>query len=99
MLLTGSGDEFCGLLPTLLQTVAYHPPAVGLPTFPAVCLLIVCMDVSCLPLPPSSALSTFLPLCCVLVFSSLFIVQFCGGGVSLPRGYAGLSRGGWGNTT
>jgi hypothetical protein len=31
MLLTGSGDELCGLLPALCQAVAYHPSIVGLP--------------------------------------------------------------------
>jgi hypothetical protein len=34
MLLTGSGDEVCGLLPALLQAVAYHLPAVGFSAFP-----------------------------------------------------------------
>jgi hypothetical protein len=34
MLLTGSGDDLCGLLPALFQAVAYHPPAVSSPAFP-----------------------------------------------------------------
>jgi hypothetical protein len=41
VLLTGSGDDFCGLLPALLQAVAYHLTAVGIPAFLAFCLLIV----------------------------------------------------------
>jgi hypothetical protein len=46
------------------------------------------------PPPFSGVLSASHPLCCVLVFSSLFIQFFCEGGVvSLPRGYAGLSQG------
>jgi hypothetical protein len=35
MLLTGSGDELCGLLPALFQAVAYHWPAVCPSVFPA----------------------------------------------------------------
>jgi hypothetical protein len=34
MLLTGSGNELCDPLPALLQGVAYHAPALGLPAFP-----------------------------------------------------------------
>jgi hypothetical protein len=34
MLLTGSGDEFCGLLSALFQAIAYHPPSVGPSAFP-----------------------------------------------------------------
>jgi hypothetical protein len=35
MLLTGSGDELCGLLPALFQAVAYHLPTVSPFAFPA----------------------------------------------------------------
>jgi hypothetical protein len=34
VLLTGSGDDLCDLLPALLQGVAYRPPALLLPVFP-----------------------------------------------------------------
>jgi hypothetical protein len=79
VLLTGS-DELCGLLPALLQVLAYHPPTVGLPAFPAICLLIVHMEISSLPLSPSLVYFQHShPLCWVLIFSSLFIVQFFGG--------------------
>jgi hypothetical protein len=87
VLLTGSGDELCGLLLALLQAVAYHLPAVGLPTFPTFCLLIVHAEISSLPLPPF--LMHFQhshPFFCVLIFSLFFITQlfFCGV-FSLPR--------------
>jgi hypothetical protein len=72
VLLTGSGDEFWGLY------LLYFRQSVFLPFQPFVA-----------PPPFSSVLSAFQhsrPLCCVLVFSSLFIahVFFCGG-FSLPR--------------
>jgi hypothetical protein len=93
VLLTGSGDELCGLLPALLQTVAYHPPAVSPPAFPAICLLIVCVEISSLPHPPSpvSALFVFLPpLLCAsfqfIVYCTVFCFCWGGWGVSLPRG-------------
>jgi hypothetical protein len=35
MLLTGSGDELCGPLPTLFQAAAYHLPTVSPSAFPA----------------------------------------------------------------
>jgi hypothetical protein len=77
VLLTGSGDKLCGPLPALLQAVAYHLPAVGLPAFPAICLLKVQVEISSLPIPPSLVLfQCSCPFCCVLVFSLLFIVQF-----------------------
>jgi hypothetical protein len=76
MLLTGSGDEFCGLLSALFQALAYHPPTVGPSAFlvfvyskfaqrsaPCHCPLLWCAQST----PPS--------LLCVL-FSSLFIIQF-----------------------
>jgi hypothetical protein len=50
------------------------------------------------PPPSSGAFTAPCPLCCVLVFSSLFIVQFCFffcwvGGSVCPGGYVGLSQG------
>jgi hypothetical protein len=42
-------------------------------------------------LPFSSALSATLSLCCVLVFRSLFIVQFCFSFAGRAGGYASLS--------
>jgi hypothetical protein len=96
MLLTGSGDEFWGSLPALLQVVAYHLPAVSSPTFPAICLLIVCVEISSLPSPLLGVLS---PHSCVLVFSSLFIIQFfCCGGQSSQGAMLIYPRTGWGNT-
>jgi hypothetical protein len=93
MLLINPGDEPYGLPPALLQAIAYFPPPVSLPAFPDICLLIICPKISSLPLPTSWVpFLGFSPLCCVLVFSSLFIVQFFHfflqgvGGVSLSRG-------------
>jgi hypothetical protein len=88
MLLSGSGDELCGLLPALFQTVAYYWPAVIPYAFLA--LFTESLSGDHLLVPPlfSSALSATLPLGCVLVFRSLFIVHFfffCRG-ISLPRG-------------
>jgi hypothetical protein len=101
MLLNGSGDELSELLSALFLAVVYHPPAVGPPAFPTfVYWKFVWRWVPC-----SSPLlwCTFvtLPLLCVLVFISWFVqffFVFCfffflHGGVSLPRGYAGLSQG------
>jgi hypothetical protein len=51
VLFIGPGDEPCGPPPALLQAVAYHPPAVGPPAFPVVCLLIIPAEISSLPLP------------------------------------------------
>jgi hypothetical protein len=97
VLLTGSGDGLCGPLPALLQAVAYHPPTVHVPAFPAICLLIVHLEISFLFFPPSLVRfqCTYRhPFHCVLVFSSLFIVQdFFGGGAVWPGGCTGLSQG------
>jgi hypothetical protein len=66
----------------------------------SLCLLKVHVEISSLLLPTSpDALSATQSLCYVLVFSSLFIVQFfvlgffcgAGGGSVCPGGYAGLS--------
>jgi hypothetical protein len=88
VLLTGLGDDLCGLLPPLLQAVAYHPPTVDLPAFPVVCLLVVHVEISSLSFPASLVLFwSSCPFCFVLVFSLLFIIQFFFyRGVSLPRG-------------
>jgi hypothetical protein len=71
--------------------VVYQPPTVGLPALPAICLLIVALEISSFPLPPSLVcFQCSCPLCCLLVFSLLFIVQFCFflfcRGICLPRG-------------
>jgi hypothetical protein len=52
VLLIGSEDEHCGSLPAQLQAATYHSPTVGFPDFPVICLLIACVEISCLPLPP-----------------------------------------------
>jgi hypothetical protein len=73
----------------LLQAVAYHLSAVGLPAFPAICLLIVHAEISSFTLPISLVhFQCSCSLCFVLVFSSLFIVQvlFYWWGVSLLTG-------------
>jgi hypothetical protein len=103
VLLTGSRDELCGLPSALFQAVAYHQPAVSPPAFPAICLLIVHVEISSLPLLPLLCIQCSRPLCCVLVFSSLFIVQFCFFvcmcvGSVCPGGYTGLSQGWLGDT-
>jgi hypothetical protein len=101
VLLTGSGDELCGLLSVLLQAVAYHPPTVSLHALPAICLLIVCAEISSLPLPHSPVhFEHFCPLCYVLVFSLLFVAQFCfvGEGQSAQGVMLVYPRDDWGNT-
>jgi hypothetical protein len=74
-----------GLSPTSCQ----HPAC------PAICLLIVHLEISSLPSPPSLAhFQHSHPLCCVLVFSSLFLFRcFFGGGSVCPGDYTGLSQG------
>jgi hypothetical protein len=76
VLLTGSGDELCGPLPALFQTVAYHPPTVSPPAFPALVYWKFMQISAPCPLSFSGVLSASCPLCCVLVFSSLLIVLF-----------------------
>jgi hypothetical protein len=98
MLLTGSGDEFCGPLPALFQAVAYHLPGVSPSAFPAICLLKVCLEISSLFLPLlQCAYSTPPPLLCVSFSSLFFFVLFCfvcRAGRSVCTGlYAGLSQG------
>jgi hypothetical protein len=81
MLLTGSGDEFCGLLPALFQAMAYHPPAFSPSAFPA----FVYWKFTRRSAPSSSPLlwcpfSNSIPLLCVsfqfLVYCSVVVV-FC----------------------
>jgi hypothetical protein len=83
MLLIGSGDEFCGLLPALFQAVAYHWPAVG----PSAFLAFVYWKLLASPLFSSVLSGTPSWKLCVsfqfLVYCSVF---FYGEGVSLPRG-------------
>jgi hypothetical protein len=78
ILLSGLGDEPCGLLPTLFQAVVYHSPAIGPPAFPAICLLIVCWEISSLLIWCPFSNST--PLLCVsfqfLVYCSVLFF-FC----------------------
>jgi hypothetical protein len=93
MLLTGSGDELCGMLSAQFQAVAYHPPTVGPSGFP-VFVYWKFMEISSLPSPPSRvhsehptpcAVCSFSVLC--LLFSFLFFwVFFARQWVSLPRG-------------
>jgi hypothetical protein len=101
MLLTGSGDEFCGPLPALLQAVTYHLPAVSPSAFLAVYWSSHGNQLLALP-PFFSALSEFLtPLLCF----QFFVIQFCGvvGGVCRGVGQSAQGamlvylRGGWGN--
>jgi hypothetical protein len=80
MLLTGSGDEFCGPLLALFQAVAYYPPAVTLLPFQSL-FTEVHMEINSLPLPSSLVhfqLPT--PLLCVsfqfLIYCSAFFGFF-----------------------
>jgi hypothetical protein len=66
-------------------------------------LLKVCMEINFFPLSPSLVCLQYpTPLLHVLfqflVYYSVFVFVFCGIGVRLSRGYAGLSQGGCGNT-
>jgi hypothetical protein len=102
LLLTGSGDELCGLLPALFQAVAYHLPVVGLLPFQHLFTENSCRDLLLALLAFSSALTAPRPLRCVLVFSSLFILLFCfvlqgRGGQSAQGAMLVYPRGGWGD--
>jgi hypothetical protein len=89
MLLSGSGDELCELLPSLLYAaVAYHHLLSALLPFQPLFTENSCEN-QLLALPPSPVRFQQPPLCCVLVFGVSF---FWGGSVFL-RGYAGLSQG------
>jgi hypothetical protein len=107
MLLTGSGDEFCGPLSALFHAADYHLPAVS----PSAFLVFVYWkflwrSAPCSP-PFSGALTALPLLCCVLVFSFLFmfsfllhfILFFCRArGQSAQGAMLVYSRGYWGNT-
>jgi hypothetical protein len=94
MLLTGSGDELCGLLPALFQAAAYQLLAVCPSAFPAfVYWKFRGRSATC----PSSLLQcTFSNPTLLLCVSFQFLVYcsfFVCGRVSLPRVYSGLSQG------
>jgi hypothetical protein len=100
-LLTGSGDELCSLLPALFQAVAYHPPAVGLPAFPAICLLIVLAEISSLLLLPSAEFLPFLLYASfqfIVYCSVVFFFCVCVGSQSAQGAMLVYPLGGWGNT-
>jgi hypothetical protein len=103
MLLTGSGEEFYGPLHTLFQAAAYHPPTVGTPAIPAICLLKVWVEIRSSPssllqcafrVPTPSAVCWFSVHC--LIFS--FFFKFFYRGSVCSGGYACYPRDGWGNT-
>jgi hypothetical protein len=76
MLLTGSGDKHCGLLPAL-----FHPPTVGPSPFPGfVYWKFMWKSAACPSALLWCAFSNSAPLLCVSFLSSLFIVQFFFGG-------------------
>jgi hypothetical protein len=96
MLLTGSGDELCGLLPALFQVAAYHPPTARPSAFPAfVYWNFTWRSALCLSPLLHCTYSTLSPLLCAS-FQFLFIIaQFLfvclwGRGSLCP---AGLSQG------
>jgi hypothetical protein len=100
MLLTGSGDELCGLLSILLQAVAYHLPTVG----PSAFLIFVYWKFMQRSAPCTSPLLLCVlrppcPLCSMFFFSFLFIIQGFffflqgRGGSVCSGGYAGLYQG------
>jgi hypothetical protein len=106
MLLTGSGDELCGLLSILLQAVAYHLPTVG----PSAFLIFVYWKFMQRSAPCTSPLLLCVlrppcPLCSMFFFSFLFIIQgfffFCraGGGQSVQEAMLVYTKGGCGNIT
>jgi hypothetical protein len=87
MLLTGSGNELCGLLSALFQAVAYHPPAVSPSAFP----VLVYWRLPCRSAPYFSpfcgALTAPYSLCFIfLVYYSVLGLFFVGQGVSLSKG-------------
>jgi hypothetical protein len=99
MFLTCS-DEFCGLLPSLFQASAYHLPTVKDWQDQSFFTKSLPRD-QLLALPPfSSVLTAPCSLCCMFLFSSLFIVHFFlsffflwGRGSDCPGGYTCLSQG------
>jgi hypothetical protein len=80
MLLTGSRDELCGPLSALFHAAAYHQLIVGPFIFPVFVYWKFTWRSAPCPSPFSSALRALRPLCCMFLFSSLFIIQvflFC----------------------
>jgi hypothetical protein len=77
MLITGSGDELCGLLPALFQAAAYHLPNVSPPAFPGFVYKSSHRD-WLFDLPLLGALTAPCSLFCMFLFNSLFIIQFFG---------------------
>jgi hypothetical protein len=101
VLLTGSGDDLCDLLPALLPGVAYCPPAVSLPAFPAIVYWWFMQRLA--PCPSPLLQCTFslpTPSAVVLDYSSLFIVQgvFLGRRSVCPGVVLVHSGGCWGNS-
>jgi hypothetical protein len=96
MLLTGSGDEFCGPLLSLFQAAAYHLPAVCPSSFPAFVYWKFMQDQLLASSPFSSVLSAILSLCCVLVFGYFFFVCVRGWGHSAQWSMLVYPRGDWG---
>jgi hypothetical protein len=103
MLLTGSGDELCGLLTDPFQTLAYHMPIFGPSAFQAfVYRKFAQRSATCHSPLPWCAYSTPPPLLHVCFqFLVQFIVQFFGvffvrlqdGRSICPQGYVDLSQG------
>jgi hypothetical protein len=85
-------------LPYFRQQPITHPLLALLPFQLFVYFPVFCRDQLLAPPSFSGVLSASCPLCCVLVFSSLFIIQFVllflfSRGSVCPGGYAGLSQG------
>jgi hypothetical protein len=98
MLLTGSGDELCGLLTALFQAVAYHCPLSALLPFQSLITESSCGVQLLAPPPFSSALRAPCPLCCMsfqllLYYSVVFSVECAqsvqGAMLVYPRGSCG----------
>jgi hypothetical protein len=87
MLFPGSGVQLCNLLPALLWGVAYQPPSLSLHCLSCVYLLIAPCSSSFLQCSFSVPLPLLLS---VSDYSLLFVIQFCWGGINLPRGCAGF---------
>jgi hypothetical protein len=79
--------------------VAYHLPPVGLPAFPAICLLIVPVEISSLPIPSSRCAFSFppLPLCASFqfaVYCSVFLgCVWCQSAQGVMLVYPGMAGG------
>jgi hypothetical protein len=102
ILLTGSGDELCGLLSALFQVAVYHLPTVSPSAFPV--FVYWKFTWRSAPCPPrsSSALRAPRPLCCMsfsvpcLLFSFFFL--FAERGSAYLGAMLVYPRGGCGNT-